>query len=95
MKYRVKTKIDDTDKDDLVMVQGLFGFLAELTEKKVIYDEACKMDDIIDSSFCSQCEMDNDNCECARDAYYERDWDYDEVDERNDPEAINDSETPV
>ena len=61
---KLKTKIDDTDRDDIVMLQGLVDFVAFLTERPIIIDEAQSLNYFIYHEYCADCKSHHDYCQC-------------------------------
>jgi len=56
-------KIDITDRDDLVQMEALGGFLFQLGVKSG--EELCiSCDDILTEEFCRDCDNHKDGCEC-------------------------------
>lgn len=77
MKSRPKTKIDITDRDDVVMLEGLAEFMTQLINRESVLDARVEITEFIDGNFCPHCTQDHDNCECGERHEKWRDYDYD------------------
>lgn len=75
MKSKPKTKLDYTDRDDLLVVQGFTEFLI-LIDVKAAEEPANEVQEIIHEDFCGQCEVHKDDCDCEKVNDYWRDDDY-------------------
>ncbi len=77
MKSRPKTKIDITNRDDVVMLEGLAEFITQLINRESVLDARVEITEFIDGNFCLHCYQDHDNCECGERHEKWRDYDYD------------------
>lgn len=76
MKYKVKTKIDDTDLADMQILHGFTGFLIGLGVASA-QEASQTVDEIIADDFCGDCERHVDDCSCRQDeeGRYMREYD--------------------